>query len=193
MRTAHAVSALVMLVVACSSGGPGSTGSPPPSRVPSDAGSASAHDGAIEDGGWRETGGPPADAGDVDARAGDACSVSGAPGQCLDVSACAKLDDHTSFSGYCPGPADIECCVVTPSTADNPPTPAGYVLMAQSQVTPEMTTWAVSILDDSTSYPMFATVTKTFGTLMVLARVEWHPPDFNNSAVHRGVTLYEPI
>jgi len=27
----------------------------------------------------------------------------------------------------------------------------------------------------------------------VLARVEWHPPDFQNSVVHRGVALYEPI
>jgi hypothetical protein len=27
----------------------------------------------------------------------------------------------------------------------------------------------------------------------VLARVEWHAPDFQNSAVHRGVTLYQPI
>jgi hypothetical protein len=185
-----------MFVVACSSGGPGSTGSPPPAGAHADAGSASYHDAATTDGGRRETGAP-ADAGDgaedADARASGACSVSGAPGQCLEVSACAKLTDHTSFSGYCPGPADIECCIVTPSTADNPPTPAGYMLMAQSQVTSEMTTWAVSILDDSTTYPMFATVTKTFGTLMVLARVEWHPPDFNNSAVHRGVTLYEPI
>jgi hypothetical protein len=32
----------------------------------------------------------------------------------------------------------------------------------------------------------------TFGTLLVLARVEWHPPDFQNHAVHRGVTLYVP-
>jgi hypothetical protein len=31
-----------------------------------------------------------------------------------------------------------------------------------------------------------------FGTLLVLALVEWHPPDFQNSAVHRGVTLFEP-
>ena len=41
-------------------------------------------------------------------------------------------------------------------------------------------------------YPMFSTTIQTFGTLMVLARVEWHPPDFQNSVVHRGVTLYEP-
>jgi hypothetical protein len=34
---------------------------------------------------------------------------------------------------------------------------------------------------------------QTFGSLDVLARVEWHPPDFQNSVVHRGVTLYEPV
>ncbi len=129
------------------------------------------------------------DAGD----AGNGCSYSGAPGQCITVSACAALSDHTSFAGLCPGPASIECCIVTPSTADNPPIPTGYMLMPQSQVTSAMTAWAVQILDDPAMYPMFATTTQTFGTLMVLARVEWHPPDFNNGAVHRGVTLYEPI
>ena len=55
-----------------------------------------------------------------------------------------------------------------------------------------MTTWAVMILNDPSDYPMFSTATMLFGTLTVLARVEWHPPDFQNSAIHRGVTLYEP-
>jgi hypothetical protein len=109
------------------------------------------------------------------------------------VSACGALTDHTSTPGYCPGPASVECCTVTPNVADNPPIPTGYKLMQQADVTPAMTAWAVSILHDPTTYPMFATATQTFGSLMVLARVEWHPPDFQNSAVHRGVTLYEPI
>ena len=121
------------------------------------------------------------------------CSVSGAPGECIDVTACAAIGDHTSFSGHCPGAAQIQCCIQTPNTANNPPTPPGYKLMIQADVTPEMTTWAVTILHDSVTYPMFATATMTFGTLTVLARVEWHPPDFQNSVVHRGVTLYEPI
>src|SRR5271155_5173702 len=81
--------------------------------------------------------------------------------------ACSALADHTSTPGYCPGPADIECCVMTPNVADNPPIPAGYKLMAQADVTPAMTTWAVSILNDPTDYPMFATTTQTFGTLTV--------------------------
>jgi hypothetical protein len=100
---------------------------------------------------------------------------------------------YTSTPGYCPGPADIECCRLTPNVADNPPTPTGYMLMSQADVTAAMTAWAVSILDDPSTYPMFATATMTFGTQPVLARVEWHPPDFNNSAVHRGVTLYVPV
>jgi hypothetical protein len=121
-----------------------------------------------------------------------ACSVEGKPGQCMELSACAALGGHTSPPGYCPGPADIECCTETPNVAENPPIPAGWKLMTQSSVTPPMTAWAVSILHDPTDYPMFSTALRTFGTLMVLARVEWHPPDFLNSTVHRGVTLYEP-
>ncbi len=63
----------------------------------------------------------------------------------------------------------------------------------QSEVTPAMTTWAVDILNDPTDYPMFATTMMTFGSLLVLARVEWHPPDFQNNVVHRGVTLYQQV
>jgi hypothetical protein len=66
------------------------------------------------------------------------------------------------------------------------------MLMMQSEVTPAMTAWAVMILNDPTMYPMFSTAMETFGSVMVLARVEWHPPDFQNSSVHRGVTLYVP-
>ena len=124
--------------------------------------------------------------------AATACAPFGAPGTCITTEACAALGDHTSYPGYCPGPADIECCIVTPSVADNPPTPTGWQLMPQADVTPDMTTWAVMILNDPTTYPMFSTTTMYFGTLDVLARVEWHPPDFQNNAVHRGVTLYEP-
>jgi hypothetical protein len=118
--------------------------------------------------------------------------VFGAPGQCIEVTACAALGHHTSYAGHCPGPANIECCIKTPSVADNPPIPAGYRLLKQSEVTQDMTTWAVDILHDTVTYPMFSTTTRTFPTLFVLARVEWHPPDFQNSAVHRGVTLYTP-
>ena len=64
------------------------------------------------------------------------------------------------------------------------------IIAAQAQVTAQMTTWAVTILNDPTAYPMFSTAMMTFGTQLVMARVEWHPPDFQNCAIHRGVTLY---
>ena len=191
--TVHAIPGLLLLVAACSSGSSSSSSGETDAGTQVDVDSGAPAEPA--DAAPPEAGVAPTDAGDDGGDAGDGggCAVSGAPGDCIDVSACAALGDHTSFPGYCAGPATIECCIVTPDTADNPPVPAGYELMAQSQVTPDMTTWAVQILDDPTDYPMFATATKTFGTLAVLARVEWHPPDFQNSAVHRGVTLYEPI
>ncbi|HSQ62723.1 MAG TPA: hypothetical protein VLM85_05895 [Polyangiaceae bacterium] len=131
---------------------------------------------------------------DAAADASAACfTSSGVWGDCMTLSACAALGDHVSTAGYCPGPSDIECCTKTPSVADNPPMPAGWKLMVQADVTPAMTSWAVAILHDPATYPMFSTTTQTFGSLLVMARVEWHPPDFQNSAVHRGVTLYEPI
>jgi hypothetical protein len=119
------------------------------------------------------------------------CEWGGAPGSCLAPSACAALADHTAETGSCA--TGLECCIVTPNVADNPPTPAGYKLMMQSQVTPDMTNWAVAILHDPVTYPMFATTTMQFGAQLVLARVEWHAPDFQNSIVHRGVTLYVPL
>jgi hypothetical protein len=132
--------------------------------------------------------GPIGDAADV-----TACAVFGAPGDCIDTGACAGLGDHTAYPGYCPGAASIQCCIVTPNVANNPPIPDGYRLMQQAEVTAEMTTWAVEILNDPVTYPMFSTTTRTFGAQLVLARVEWHPPDFQNGAIHRGVTLYVPL
>ena len=197
LRTACAVCTLVLLVGGCSGASSSSAESDSGQGAAEDAGDA-----ASIDGGSRDTAAPPADASDAgtgtdanadaESDAGTACSWGGAPGLCITTAACAAIADHSSFAGECPGPASIECCISTPDPADNPPIPAGYVLMQQSQVTPAMTTWAVSILDDPKPYPMFATTTMTFGSLMVLARVEWHPPDFQNNVVHRGVTLYEP-
>jgi hypothetical protein len=131
----------------------------------------------------------------TDGDAGDGCFLAtvGVYGQCMTTAACVALGSYTSTPGYCPGPASIECCTPTPSVADNPPVPTGWVLMQQSAVTSAMTTWAVQILDDPTTYPMFSTTMMTFGTQLVMARVEWHPPDFQNSVVHRGVTLYQPV
>lgn len=179
--------------------GPGDPGTDDPSTGDSGATDLGADDPAAtatavteDDGTLLETDEPISDSGD-DIADPLLCSVSGAPGECVSLAECAAIPDHRSVPGHCPGPADIQCCIVTPSTADNPPPPAGYHLMTQAQVTPEMTAWAVEILHDPVGYPMFASTTRTFGTQMVLARVEWHPPDFQNSVVHRGVTLYIPL
>ena len=138
--------------------------------------------------GGGEGGGTGGSGGDV----GTACAVDGNPGICREVSDCEAMDGYTATPGHCPGPSGIQCCAKTPNVADNPPIPTGYKPMTQSEVTPEMTDWAVMILNDPDDYPMFSTATKVFGALTVLARVEWHPPDFQNNVVHRGVTLYRP-
>lgn len=185
---------LVPLFVACTSA---------PAASGADADSAMSGDDAVADSARDD--GVSFDAADVssvdsatqdaeaDAAPDGGCAVFGAPGQCVSVSACTALGDHTPYAGHCPGAADIQCCIRTPNTADNPPIPAGYRLMTQAEVTSAMTAWAVAILHDTVTYPMFATTTMTFGTQLVLARVEWHPPDFQNGVVHRGVTLYVPL
>jgi hypothetical protein len=195
MRALVLVTSIAAIAAGCSS----SAGAPAPETTadsgvdangtPSDAGKRDAG----RSGGRDAAGRVGADSGPDTEDAGMPCSVDGDPGQCMTVPECAALGDHISTPDYCPGPADIECCTLTPNVADNPPTPAGYMLMSQSDVTSAMTAWAVSILNDPSMYPLFSTATKTFGTQKVLALVEWHPPDFNNSAVHRGVTLFEPI
>lgn len=58
--------------------------------------------------------------------------------------------------------------------------------MSQSAVTSELSAWAIAILLARGACPMGAEIRDGD----VLARVEWHPPDSNNEAVHRGVTLY---
>ena len=196
--TSSSVATFALLLAACSGGTAASNAPAADAGSTFDATAAVADDAGSEhaDSAPQATdGGSVDDAGDDaidDAGADGPCEWGGAPGACMTLGACAALSDHTSYAGQCPGPASIECCIVTPSTADNPPTPIGYQLMAQADVTTAMTTWAVAILDAPTTYPMFSTTTKVFGTLTVLARVEWHPPDFQNSVIHRGVTLYEP-
>jgi hypothetical protein len=67
----------------------------------------------------------------------------------------------------------------------NDPVPEGWALMAQAAVTAELTAWAISLLHD---------MALSMGDMVMrggtLARIEWHPPDGNNSGTHRGVTLY---
>jgi hypothetical protein len=76
--------------------------------------------------------------------------------------------------------------------AANPPKPAGWLQVKDALVTPEMAAWAMEIVKNRKTYPMCSSTTQTFGAMTILARVEWHAPDFNVDMVHRGVTLYEP-
>jgi hypothetical protein len=136
------------------------------------------------------------DTGAGDASSGDAgttCYLTdvGVTGTCLTAAGCDALAGHVSTPGDCSESPALECCTLAPNVADNPPVPAGWAPLPQASVTSDIATWAVSILHDPTTYPMFSTSTRTFGALDVLARVEWHPPDFQTSATHRGVTLYE--
>jgi hypothetical protein len=39
------------------------------------------------------------------------CAVEGVPGNCMDTTACSAMTDHTSYPGFCPGPANVECCI----------------------------------------------------------------------------------
>jgi hypothetical protein len=201
MRRAAAWAALLVLVVS------GCSGDEAPSNGAEEDASGEQAPSSGDGGGAAEGEDATArtDAGDERAADVDAVADSGADsgngcfldtvgvfGECMTTSACAALGKHTSTPGYCPGSASVECCTLTPSVADDPPVPAGWKLMKDSAVTPDMTAWAVSILHDPVTYPMFSTTTRTFGPLDVLARVEWHPPDFQNGVVHRGVTLYQP-
>ena len=120
------------------------------------------------------------DPGPLDANSNDASPGAGAEAGPNDANDAGTIDASASDGR-------------APTTADNPPVPTGYELLPQADLTPAMTAWATSILNDPTDYPLFATASQTFGTLMVLARVEWQAPDFQNAAVHRGVTLYEPL
>jgi hypothetical protein len=192
--TLLSAASLAALAAACSGG---SHGDEAPSASASSSSSASgspasSSTSSSSSGSGGAGGASSATSGSAGTGGGATCSVDGNPGVCILTTDCAAEAGHTSTPGYCPGAADIECCTLTPNVADNPPTPAGWMLMMQSEVTPAMTAWAVMILNDPTMYPMFSTAMETFGSVMVLARVEWHPPDFQNSSVHRGVTLYVP-
>ncbi len=156
------------------------------------ADAAAMNDAASAADAWAADAAMTADAVSLQPDTNDSCVVSGISGHCITTASCAAMTGYQSTAGHCAGAADIQCCTLTPDVASNPPIPTGYRLMMQSEVTSAMTAWAVAILHDPTTYPMFSTTTMTFGMQPVLARVEWHPPDFNNMTVHRGVTLYVP-
>jgi hypothetical protein len=99
------------------------------------------------------------------------------------------LGGHVATPGHCSGPAKIACCTSEPRYEDR--APAGYKLLAQPRVTSEMIAWAAMIVDSSSIYCMGSTTQQTFGGILVMARVEWHPPEPGHGSIHRGVTLYE--
>ncbi len=76
----------------------------------------------------------------------------------------------------------------------NPPAPTGTKPW-RYPLTPELTAWAQSIVNDPTSYPMFATVARVFNGRCTLARVECHAWTIRDGkrvpGRFRGVTLYE--
>ena len=175
MRTsAHRGTVLIALMgmVACLSGG---------SCRSSVSGSGAASAGAAEQG--------PVEC--RDSPRGSSCSLAtaGVRGTCMDTSACAALGGYVSTPGRCSGPANIACCTSEPHYEG---APAGYKILAQPRVTPEMVAWAAMIVESSSIYCMGSTAQQTFGGVSVLARVEWHPPEPSHDSIHRGVTLYEP-
>jgi hypothetical protein len=46
---------------------------------------------------------------------GVSCTVDGRAGDCISTSSCHAEAGHASTPGYCPGPANIECCTAPPS------------------------------------------------------------------------------
>lgn len=70
---------------------------------------------ASEDWHWEWWGGGPGGGPCNDTTPPTPCTVTttGKSGECMDTAACAALGNHESTPGYCPGPANIQCCTAT--------------------------------------------------------------------------------
>jgi hypothetical protein len=77
-----------------------------------------------------------------------------------------------------------------PNLGDPPPPLPGFQILKDSEVTPELTAFAVEVLNGTT--PLHGTVSRSV-PFTVLARVETHPPGPRNPAPHEGVTLYRSL
>lgn len=68
---------------------------------------------------------PPEDMGPMVEGVGESCDVEGEEGVCLETSDCAA--PGMSFPGHCPGPAQVQCCIVedTGPTNNTTPNPSG--------------------------------------------------------------------
>jgi sulfatase modifying factor 1 len=63
------------------------------------------------------TGGAETGGGGTGGMMGEPCEVGGKPGTCIDVADC--TGDYAPTPGYCPGPANIQCCTeLTPGACD---------------------------------------------------------------------------
>ncbi len=107
MRALPAVA--VVLLVAC--GSDGSTRDAAVFDAADGADAAAGTDAAAPDGG------EPTDA-SVDRDAAVPCSVGGVAGECIDVAFC--TGDRAPTPGYCPGPAEIQCCTPRDAEACDP-------------------------------------------------------------------------
>ena len=120
------------------------------------------------------------------------CEVSGAPGACISTTDCAAMASHTSYAGLLSRPRVDR--MLHRHTEHQQLFAAALRLGAlHGQGVGGHDGVGGDDLNDPTHYPMFSTTTKTFGAQLLLARVEWHPPDFQNGIVHRGVTLYQQV
>lgn len=115
----------------------------------------------------------------------------GVYGSCMDNDACMSLGGHVATPGVCGDSPSIGCCTEEPHLEVNPP--AGWVNLPQPHVTAEMTAWALALVNAPTAHPMGSSTRQRFGERDVLARIEWHPPSAEHDAMHRGVSLYEPV
>jgi lysozyme len=59
-----------------------------------------------------------------------ACTVDGVEGTCIDTSVCATMAGYVSTPGFCPGPADEQCC--TPTAAATTSSSSGATSSAAS-------------------------------------------------------------
>ncbi len=73
----------------------------------------------------------------------------------------------------------------------NPLPPDGARYMKQAEVTPAMTAWASEVLNNPGRYPMHVTATRSFGGVVVMARVEHHTYQGKTGkrGMFRGVSL----
>jgi sulfatase modifying factor 1 len=120
LRLASLAAALV-LVAACGKSSATGTGAGASASGASGSGGEGGTGGGSASGGGSETGGASSSSaasgsggGDTGAGGGSGggsgCALLGLPGVCQDTTSCAAETDHTSTSGLCPGPADIQCC-----------------------------------------------------------------------------------